>query len=259
MGYIKKIWSARFFWRHLVSSDLRSKWRRSALGVLWGVIQPLGLTLLIAFVFGRVFGADIRTYAPYILSGIIVWEFITASISAGSMAFIQADQYIKQCNHPLAIYSLRTVLLNSYVMIVASMSLFLWIVIEFPQNFGLTWLSLLVVPIIYLVMLWPMATILAYAGTRFRDLQHVLGIVLQAIWFMSPVYLEERLFRSANLAPLLDHNPIYHMLELVRAPLLRGSFPTLTNYAYCLGFFIVALLLSILIGRRVERKIIFYL
>jgi len=60
-------------------SDLRSKWRRSFFGVLWSIIQPLGLTILIAVVFGRIFKTDIVKYAPYILSGVIIWDYISST------------------------------------------------------------------------------------------------------------------------------------------------------------------------------------
>src|SRR5262245_27468486 len=112
VAYLLGIWDARFFWAHLVLSDLRSKWRRSFFGILWTIIQPLCLTLLLSLVFSRIFHSDIGDYAPYILSGIILWDFVTATAVGGSLTFVQADAYIKQHTHPLAIYSLRTALSN---------------------------------------------------------------------------------------------------------------------------------------------------
>ena len=67
--YLEDIWKSRYFWTHLAMADLRSKWRRSFFGILWSIIQPLGLTVLLAIVFGRIFKTDIGTYAPYILFG----------------------------------------------------------------------------------------------------------------------------------------------------------------------------------------------
>src|SRR5262249_55158483 len=111
-SYFARIWSSRFFWTHLALSDLRSRWRRSYLGALWCVLQPLGMTALIAFVLGRLLKTTVLDYAPYILSGIIFWEFISATALAGALAFVQNEPYIKQCRQPLAIYTLRTVLAN---------------------------------------------------------------------------------------------------------------------------------------------------
>lgn len=240
-------------------SDLRSKWRRSFFGILWSVLQPLGLTILIAFVFGKVFGSDVMDYAPYVLSGIIVWDFFTLSINGGSMSFIQADLYIKQCKHPLAIYTLRTALLNLIVLMIASIALFSWVLILLPGNVSASWISVIAVIPIFLFIAWPAATLIGYWGAKYRDIPHMLGLILQGIWFMSPVYLEISVFRSAGLDALVDFNPIYHMLELIRAPILRGQWPTLDNYIFCLATGAILLLLAILVGRRNERKIIFYL
>jgi len=79
------------------------------------------------------------------------------------------------------------------------------------------------------------------------------------MWFVSPIYFEASLFRNGGLGVLVDFNPIYHLLEIVRAPLLRGEWPTLVNFAAC-GFAIVmAFVFAWLIGRKSEDKVIFYL
>lgn len=258
-SYVKDIWGSRYFWTHLSLSDLRSRWRRSFFGAFWSIIQPLGLTALLSVVFGSIFKTSIKEYAPYILSGMVVWEFITATATGGSLAFVQADAYIKQTRHPLAIYTLRTTLTNLIVMLLASVSLIGWVLLVMPQNFGLPWLSaLLIFPLVAMIA-WPMATLLAYIGVRFRDVPHALGLVFQAFWFISPIYLEARLFREGDLHGLLDYNPIYHLLQIVRAPLLRGEWPTTENYVYCLATATIAALLAWLVGRSAERKVIFYL
>ncbi|WP_454634170.1 ABC transporter permease [Bradyrhizobium cenepequi] len=244
---------------HLSLSDLRSRWRRSFFGILWTVIQPLGLTILLSIVFGKIFHSDIADYAPFILSGMILWEFVTASAVGGSLTFVQADAYIKQCRHPLAIYSLRTVLTNLIVFLCASTSLLVWVLIWRPQNFGWTWLAVPTIIPLLVFIAWPLATLLGYIGARFRDLPHALGLVLQALWFISPVYLEPKVFRGGGLDALVDSNPIYHLLQIVRAPLLHGEWPTWQNYGFSFGLVAGLTLLAVLVGRSAEKKVIYYL
>lgn len=259
MSYLAKIWDARYFWIHLSLSDLRYRWRRSFLGVFWSIIQPLGMTLLLAIVFGKIFNSDVREYAPYILSGMLVWDFVTATAIGGSLAFVQADAYIKQTYHPLAIYTLRTTLTNLMVLVFASTSLIAWVLVVMPEHFGWTWLAaLLIFPIVAFIA-WPMATLFAYISTRFRDVPHALGLLLQALYLVSPIYFEAKVFRGGDLHVLVDYNPIYHLLEIVRAPLLRGQWPTAENYLYCVGTIVAMLLPAWLVGRKAERSVIFYL
>lgn len=258
-SYLAGIWDARYFWVHLSLSDLRYRWRRSFFGALWSIMQPLGMTLLLSIVFGRIFNANITEYAPYILSGMVVWEFITSTAVGGSLSFVQADAYIKQCRHPLAIYTLRTTLTNLLVLMLASLSLIAWVLVVLPHHFGWPWLAaLLIYPMVALIA-WPLSTILAYIGTRFRDVPHALALVFQTLWLVSPIYFEAGIFRNGGLHVLIDYNPIYHLLEVVRAPLLRGQWPTTQNYLYCLSTIAVLLLLAWLIGRKAEKKVIFYL
>jgi lipopolysaccharide transport system permease protein len=257
--YLRQVWSSRYFWIHLAMSDLRSKWRRSFLGVLWSVIQPLGLTILLAVVLGKIFKTDIGRYAPYIFSGIIIWDCIVTTAIGGSLAFVQADAYIKQTRHPLAIYTLRTTLANLAVLAMASLGLIAWALIALPGNFGLCWIAgLAIFPLLGLIC-WPMATCLAFIGTPFRDLPHALGLILQALWFVSPIYFDAQLFRDNGLRGLVDYNPIYHLLQFVRAPLLQGQWPTMENLVWCLATFAVLAAFAWLIGRKAEPKIIFYL
>jgi lipopolysaccharide transport system permease protein len=83
--------------------------------------------------------------------------------------------------------------------------------------------------------------------------------VLQAFWFISPIYFEPKVFRAGGLDVLVDMNPAYHLLQIVRAPLLHGEWPTLENYAYCFRLIIALTLLAVIIGRTAERKVIYYL
>lgn len=257
--YFHEIWIARYFWWHLAMSDLRSRWRRSFFGVLWSIIQPLGLTLLLSFVFSRIFNTDIGDYAPYILSGMIIWEYVTATVQGGALAFVQADAYIKQTRHPLAIYTLRTVVSGLAVLSLASVSLFVWVFIAMPENFSWAWLAVPTALPLLLAVVWPCATIMAYFSTRFRDIPYALGLVFQAMWFVSPIYFKESVFRNGDLSILLDYNPIYHLLEIVRAPLLRGEWPEPVNYAWVLGVALVFALVAASIGRVAEKRVIFYL
>jgi lipopolysaccharide transport system permease protein len=257
--YLRDIWAARYFWFHLALSDLRLRWRRSFFGILWSIIQPLGFTALLAVVFSRIFHTDIVEYAPYILSGMIAWEFVTGSATSGATAFIQADAYIRQCRHPLAIYTLRSVISGLAIFLLASTALVGWVLIVMPRNFGWPWVAAVTIYPITAMIAWPLATLLAYIGVRFRDVPHMLGLIFQALWFVSPVYFEAKTFRGGRLDALVDYNPIYHLLEIARAPLLHGQWPTTTNYLFCFGTIAALTLLACAVGYRAERRVILYL
>lgn len=257
--YLKNIWTSRYFWAHLSLADIRTKYRRSLLGLAWALIQPLSLTLLLSFIMGSFLHMPMNNYAPFIFSGLIVWEFIVSSSVNGCNAFINAEGYIKQFSHPLLIYTLRCVIPCLINLFCAFGGLLAWVLITNPSNFGLSWLSfLLSFPVLFLFT-WPICTITAFIGVRFRDFAQLIIIALQIVYYASPIFFLPKLFVQAHLEYLINYNPIYHLLNLFRMPLLEGSFPALNDYAYVLITSMLLWLLAWQLIRRSENKVIFYL
>ena len=110
--YTKRIYNSRYFWWHLALSDLRTKYQRTALGLLWSVIQPLAMALLFAFVLANIFKQPAQATILYIYSGLIIWDLVIFSSVSGSTAFLNAAPYMKQFAHPISIYPLRCVLVG---------------------------------------------------------------------------------------------------------------------------------------------------
>ncbi|HSW69967.1 MAG TPA: ABC transporter permease [Gammaproteobacteria bacterium] len=257
--YIRSIWKSRYFWIHLAFSDIRTKYRRSLLGLAWALIQPLSLTLLLAFIMGNFFHTPINDYAPFIFSGLIIWEFITSSAVNGCVSFINAEGYIKQFRHPLMIYTLRNVIPCMINLFCACSGLILWVLLWSPQNFGVSWLSLITAFPLLFFFAWPICTITAFIGIRFRDFSQLILIILQIIYYVSPIFFMPKLFVAAKLDFLVEYNPIYHLLNLFRMPLLEGALPSLNDYLYVLLSSTLLWLLVWFLVRRHENKVIFYL
>lgn len=259
MQYVLDILNSRHFWIHLSRSELRGRFRHSRLGILWALLQPLLLTLLISFVFGAVFRQPIGDFAPFVFSGILVWDFLSMSVVGGCGSIIAAGPYIKQRKLPIVIYPLKLTLTNGVISLIAFVGLLGWVLLTRPRNFGPPFLSLLLtVPILFAIG-WPLAIISAFINTKFRDFQLFVGLVLQAIYFMSPVFIKPELFEKAGIGWVLTYNPVAHILQLVRAPLLEKAFPTLTDYGFAVGFAVLVWLVALYKMRREEADLIFYL
>lgn len=257
--YLKNIWAARYFWLQLSLADIRSKYRRSVLGLAWALVQPLSLTLLLAFVMGHIFHSPLNDYAPFIFSGLIFWDFLVSSTITGCSSFVNATGYIKQFSHPLLIYTLRTILPCLVNLLCATSGLIFWVLILKPQMFSLSWLSLPLSFVLLFFTVWPLASISAFIGTKFHDLSQLIVIVLQAVYYVSPVFFLPEMFFKAKLGFLVTYNPVYHLLNLFRAPLLSGTFPSLNNYVYVFLIAFIAWCIVLILIRRNENKIIFYL
>lgn len=258
-SYLKRVWKAHYFWRHLANAELRTKFRRSSLGIFWAFLNPLLLTALLCLVIGGMFKQPWREFAPYVFSGLIVWEFVVSSVIAGCFSIMNAEPYIKQFNHPMAIYALKTVIVNFTTFLIGFAGLFLWIGVEMPNHIGISIISLPISFILLCLLGWPLSMIAALINTKFRDFQQMMAIILQAIWYVSPVFLQASMFKNANLGFMVEYNPVTHILNLFRKPLLQGVFPSIADYFFVIGILIILYAIAIIKVYKEEKNIIYYI
>src|SRR5205807_5217251 len=107
LDYFQLIWALRYFWFSLVANDVRSRYRRSLLGVGWSLLRPLGMTAVFCCVFGTLLHRPIREYAPYILLGMATWQYLHEAVMLGCRSFLSGAAYIRQQQVPNAIFPLR--------------------------------------------------------------------------------------------------------------------------------------------------------
>jgi ABC-type polysaccharide/polyol phosphate export permease len=95
-AYMGAIWRCRHFWLALVGMDLRTRYRRSVLGIGWSLLQPICMTIIFCTVFYKLFGADPRTYAAYVLAGLAFWNYVMAVSVHSCQCFFYGEAYIRQ-------------------------------------------------------------------------------------------------------------------------------------------------------------------
>ena len=256
--YFKKIWAARYFWLHLARAELKYKFRGSRLGLLWTMINPLILMLMITLIFGNLFDIPMADFAPYVFSGIIIWQFLQGTAVSGCNSLLVSEAYIKQFPHPMPIYPLKTTLVELATFIIAIQGLYIWMLFSNPANLWLTILTLPITVICLALLGWPIAILTSSINLKYRDFAQILVITMQLVWYISPVFFKPDMFRARELVALLEYNPITHILNLVRAPLLYGTLPSLVDFAYVFGCIIILSALAIGHMRRVERTLVYY-
>lgn len=256
--YFSELWRYRDFWFALARVDLRNRFRRSRVGVLWVVIHPLMFTLLLGIMFKFVFKQSFVSLSVYIFSGMVLWNWITESALQGSNAFIQSQAFIRQKKLPLLGYALRTFIVSLATFLLAFVGMLLWFLIT--GHVPGAWSLLLPAHILLLgIAIFPIIAVSAVLGTKHRDYQQMLTILLQALWFVSPVFMDKRIFLNPGLRIWDAVNPVSSMLALIRRPLLDNQPPDMQNYLVVLMFAAVAWTVVLLIYRRDEQRVIYYL
>lgn len=257
--YAERIDRAKYFLLHLVRWDIKFKFRGSRIGILWTILQPLLLTMIISGVFGFVFHQQMREYAPYILSGLLVWELINAAVVGNSYCLIQSETYIRQYSHPIVIYPLRSALVSLVTFLIAFSAFFLWICFFRPQNLLVGVISFPLTIMIYFVFSWSVSIISCHIHIRFRDYPYIMNLVMQILWYFSPVFFREEMFSSNRLLyTAFRLNPVTQVLELVRKPFFEGMLPSVASYIYIFLLAIAAAAAAFTVNSKCEKTVIFY-
>jgi ABC-type polysaccharide/polyol phosphate export permease len=257
--YLGAVWRCRYFWLSLVKMDLRTRYRGSAIGLGWSLLQPIAMTIILCTVFGHLFDQPIREYAPFLMAGLTFWSYVTAVTAQGCQCFFTGEAYIRQHPAPMAIYPLRTMLGASFHF---SLALLMVIVLGgVLHGYDSVWPLLSLIPTFVLVMVmgWSLATLFGLANVRFRDTNHLSEIGLQIVFYLTPVMYPPRLLVDKNVGWLINFNPVVPFLTLLREPLVKCQVPEFTTFlgAACVTLFLATMASFAL--KSQERKLIFHL
>jgi lipopolysaccharide transport system permease protein len=259
--YFIRLFRLRYFLFSLVRNDIRSRYRRSFLGLGWSLIRPLSMTVVMCVVFQKVFQIPNSDYVPFVLIGMATWQFLTECILGGCRSILNGAAYLRQQPVPLAIFPLRTVLGNAFHgMIALTMGL---AVTWYFRGFGnLPAVVFLFLPslILLLILGWFFAIVSSIFQVHFPDTNHLLEVFLQLLFYLTPIIFQPSLMLSwGRLGWIVRCNPFYHVLELVRRPVLFGLPPSLESVLVTFGFVAVMGLLAFFFMRRNERHLVFWI
>jgi ABC-type polysaccharide/polyol phosphate export permease len=237
--------------------DIRQRYRRSKIGQFWITISMGVMVLCLGVLFGRLFNTPLDTFLPFLATGLIAWGFLSTALSEGCLAFISAESIIKQLPIPLGVHCLRVVYRN---LLVLAHNLVIIPLIWFFLNVPVTWSTMLFLPGLLLVSLN-----LAWAGyllgvlcTRFRDLTQIVQNFLQVSFYLTPIIWLPALLKGRAEFMLVQYNPFYHLIELLRAPLL-GASPSAANWLVGAGLLAAGSLLAARVHKALGHRVAYWL
>ena len=246
----------KHYLRLLVKRDFISRYRKSVLGVIWSLLNPLLLMLVMTLVFSYLFG-DIENFPVYLLSGQIIFGFFNESTTQAMTSLIANEGVIKKVYVPKYIFPLSRVL-SSLVNLLFSFIAFLLVFIITRAPFHWTML-LIPIPIIYtFVFSLGIAMIMSSLAVFFRDLTYIYGVFLTLLMYLTPVFYPVTIIPESFL-PLYGFNPMYHLVDYFRDLALRGVVPDLWSNMVCIGFALAALCGGTYVFMKQQERYILYL
>ena len=240
----------------LVSRDFKLKYRRSALGVLWSVLNPLLMMIVLSVVFSTFFKFSIENYPLYVILGNVMFALMADSTSGAMNSIIDSSSLIKKIRIEKLIFPLEKVLfqlVNFCISLIAVAAVMIFFQVM-PH------VSLLALPLLLLYVVLFSAGVgmaLSALSVFFRDVCHLWGVIITAWTYATPLFYPVEILPEWAM-PIMQYNPMYHYVTYFRDLILNGTVPGLQENLLCLGMAVVAFAIGLLIFKKTEKKFILY-
>lgn len=274
MHFLRELWSARELLGNLVLRETRGQYKRTMLGRLWSLVNPLASMLIYTFIFSMVFRiqpepgdpSGLNIFPLWLMCGLLPWGFFSGSLNGSATSLLNNAGLITKVYFPRAVLPLSAVgtigmnwLIEMAVLVIALVlvggSVWLWL----PG----TLLFMLLLAMFASGLGW----ILAIVNIHFRDTQYLLSIVLQLWMYLTPIIYPVSLMQglsdrtgglfgtSVTLFDVYTINPMYHFVTAFRQLLYDNRWPDTVHLVTCTVWTAAAVLVGIWVFGRSEKKI----
>lgn len=242
----------------LTRTEFRARYRAQALGILWSLLHPLVMMGIISVVFSQLFQSNERYFPIFLLIGLLVWQWVTTSITSATTSFIQHADIIKRTIFARPLLPMSSVLSYGINFALESLVLLVFVPI-FPGAFRLSAALLLVPVLLALLALLLFAITLATSvlNVIYRDVAYIVNTALLLLYWLTPV------FYPIDVIPypyrmLLQANPIAGILTALRRAIMVGEVPTMLGWAGILAPTALLLVVGWAIFRHYEHMVLDY-
>jgi ABC-2 type transport system permease protein len=242
----------------LVARDLKVRYRRSAIGFLWTMLQPLLMMLVFTVVFSALFRFNLPHYPIYAQAGVLFWNFFSQSIVASMNSLRGNAQLLQKLPVPKVVFPLATVISGVVNLAFALVPLFIIMVVTAGVEALRPALFFLPVSIL-LAALFTLGAglLLAPLAVFFSDVVELIGVLLSVVMYLTPIFYPKEIL-PPNVLWVVRFNPVRSILEVFRDPIYWGKVPPLTHLSVCIGIAVLALVLGGFAFRRSSDRIPFY-
>jgi ABC-type polysaccharide/polyol phosphate export permease len=243
-------------WGRLGWRETRRRYRRTAFGPFWTTVSLAFFVTSLGLVWSNLWHKDPRTFLPYLTSGMLCWVFFLAVCTEGCGSFFGYEKLIKQLRISYTLLASAVVWRN---VIVFFHNLIIYVLVAIYAGISINWASLLVIPgfaLLSLNAVW-IVVVLGTVCARYRDFQQLVANILQVSLFLTPIFWspDQLSGRTAFFAQL---NPLYHLIAIVREPLL-GQAPTPMNWLVVGLITIVGWTVTLQILIKLRHRIVYWL
>jgi ABC-type polysaccharide/polyol phosphate export permease len=243
--------------QELVKRDIKVRYKRSVLGIFWTMLNPLLMMVIMTIVFENLFRQTIPNFPIYVLSGYVVWAFFSQSTMSASTSVLDSAGLTRKVYLPQALLPLACIM-SALINLLLSLIPLSLLMLVMGGTFSP---ALLVLPASFLLLAlfaYGLGLFLAASSVFFRDTVYTYGVLLVAWMYLTPLFYPPEII-PARFAPLIQLNPVYHLVELVRAPVYAGQLPEPGHVAAAAAFSISAVVVGFWYFNVMRDRFVAYL
>ena len=254
---IKTLKQHQFLFRELVKRDFRQKYKKTTLGVIWSILNPLAEFLVLMLIFKNIFSRNTPHYTIYMLVGILNYTYFNNATHTGMQSFLNNAGIIQKIKVPTWIFPLSknvSALFNFFITLVLLIPFMIY------DHMGFTWkLVFLIYPIVLLFFFnLGVSFILASLYVFFKDVQYFYSIFCRLLYFCCAVFWYYTSM-SETRKKLLHINPVYDFIYYSRTVIIHKQIPTMFDHLVLLGYTVLFLVIGLLIYHFNKNKFVYYL
>ena len=225
--YIQNFKKFRPLLGELIARDIKTKYRKSVLGVLWTLLNPLFMMIILSVVFSNLFKFDVEYFPVYLLSGQLIFNFYSEATTASMSAIMDNGPLLKKIYVPKYLFVLSRVF-SSTINLLASFTALILVMLAMRVELHYTVL-LVPIPLIFIVLFsLGVGLILSAITVKFRDIMHLYSVFVTALMYLTPVIYPMSIL-PAWLTPIVKLNPITNILQMFRNVMIYNSLPSIAS------------------------------
>lgn len=255
--YIDNFLKYKHLLKELVVRDIKVKYKRSILGLLWTLLNPLLTMVVLSMVFSNIFRNDIENFPVYLIIGQVMFSFFSESTSMAMESIVGNAQLIKKVYIPKYIFPLSKILstfVNLLFALIAVLIVAIVMKIKLTPAILFAPLSLIYI----LIFSMGVGLILASINVYFRDMRHLYGVVLTAWMYLTPIFYPIEIIPDKYIG-IVKTNPLVYMVQHFRECVLYGNIPSLSLNITCLLFGIVSVIIGLYVFYKSQDRFILYI
>jgi ABC-2 type transport system permease protein len=223
----------------LVRRDITSRYKRSVFGIAWTMLNPLGMTIVLALVYSQIF-SGVRGFAAYVLNGLIAWNFFSQTTTASISSLVWGGDFFSRIYVPRSVFAISAIgtgLVNLTLSLVPLLGVMLVVQVPIRPE-----IILAPIPILCLALFaLGVGLFISSVALYFHDIVEMYQIILMAWMFLTPVMYPPDIL-PAWVSALMKYNPMYWMVNLFRIPIYGGRIPALIELVPTIAIAVVVLL-----------------